>query len=117
MPETPRELVILGITESGKTFRPSDWAERLCGVMALFDPQQRIGFSPYVRPILSNGVKCVLIDTRLERLQPAALDFLLGFARDNELRLRHGREEPREKHVAVGGLAIDAPENAEGRDR
>jgi hypothetical protein len=25
------EIVIQGITESGETFRPSDWAERLSG--------------------------------------------------------------------------------------
>jgi len=102
MPDTPRELVILGITESGKTFRPGDWAERLCGVMALFDPTQRIGFSPYVRPIVSDGVKCVLVDTRVERLEPSAFEFLLGFARDNELKVRQGREEARPEPVATG---------------
>jgi hypothetical protein len=95
MPDTPRELVIHGITESGKSFRPSDWAERLCGVMTLFDPTHSIGFSPYVRPILSHGVKCVLIDIRLAQLQPSAFDFLLGFARDNELTLRRGRDAAR----------------------
>jgi hypothetical protein len=95
MPDTPRELVIIGLTESGKTFRPSDWAERLCGVMALFDPAARNGFSPYVRPIVAHGVKSVLVDTRVERMEPAAFEFLLGFARDNELQVRRGREEPR----------------------
>jgi len=108
MPDTPRELVILGITESGKTFRPSDWAERLCGVMALFDPTHSIGFSPYVRPIISNGLKCVLIDAQVEQLVPSAFDFLLGFARDNELRVRRGREEARPE-VAV------CPEEEKGR--
>jgi hypothetical protein len=100
MPDTPRELVILGITESGKTFRPSDWAERLCGVMTLFDPTHGIGFSPYVRPIISHGMKCVLIDLRLERLEPAAFDFLLAFARDNELKVRRGRDQARPDAVA-----------------
>jgi hypothetical protein len=107
MPDTPRELVIIGLTESGKTFRPSDWAERLCGVMALFDPEAGNGFSPYVRPIVANGVKCVLIDTRVERMEPAAFEFLLGFARDNELRVRRGREELRPEGEA-GLLAMHA---------
>jgi hypothetical protein len=104
MPDTPRELVIIGLTESGKIFRPSDWAERLCGVMALVDPGARNGFSPYVRPIAVDGVKCVLIDMRVERIEPAAFEFLLGFARDNELRVRRGREEQRPEAEGAAGL-------------
>ena len=30
------EFVIVGLTKDGKRFRPSDWAERLCGVMSQF---------------------------------------------------------------------------------
>jgi hypothetical protein len=29
----PREIFIQGRTRDGKTFRPSDWAERLAGAM------------------------------------------------------------------------------------
>jgi hypothetical protein len=29
-----KEVFILGQTRDGKTFRPSDWAERLAGVMS-----------------------------------------------------------------------------------
>jgi hypothetical protein len=90
MPAAPREILIIGITESGTTFRPSDWAERLCGVMSLFGEDQRISYSPFVRPILSAGVRCVVVDRRLEALRPDAFEFLVGFARDNELRLREG---------------------------
>jgi hypothetical protein len=41
-----QEIVILGITESGATFRPTDWAERLCGVLSHFSGDQRIRYSP-----------------------------------------------------------------------
>ena len=34
----PLEVFIQGITHEGKTFRPSDWAERLAGVMSSFRP-------------------------------------------------------------------------------
>jgi hypothetical protein len=35
MPESAAaEFVIKGITPDGKALRPSDWAGRLCGVMA-----------------------------------------------------------------------------------
>ena len=32
------EVIILGVTQSGQTFRPSDWAERLAGVMSSIRP-------------------------------------------------------------------------------
>ncbi len=56
-----REYFIQGITKEGKTFRPSDWAERLCGVMAQFRPEgdsgdPRLTYSPYVRPIFAGNV-------------------------------------------------------------
>jgi hypothetical protein len=31
-------FLIVGVTSSGKAFRPSDWSERLAGVMACFQP-------------------------------------------------------------------------------
>jgi hypothetical protein len=33
-----KEVFILGVTQNGRTFRPSDWAERLAGVMSSFRP-------------------------------------------------------------------------------
>jgi len=38
-------------------------------------------------------VRCVAVDVRLVELNPAAFEFLIGFARDNELRVRHPKEE------------------------
>ena len=46
--ETPIELVILGVTSEGRAFRPSDWAERLCGVMCAFGGDHRMQYSQYV---------------------------------------------------------------------
>lgn len=89
----PMEIVIVGVTRAGKTFRPSDWAERLCGVVSIFGEDQRINYSPYVKPILSAEVKCVIVHCRLQELNPEAFEFLLGFARDNELKLHSGQDE------------------------
>jgi hypothetical protein len=86
-----REFFIQGITADGQCFRPSDWAERLCGVMAQFRPADdtgdaRLSYSPYVRPImLPDGIKCVVVDERLREIEPKAFDFVLNFARDNGL--------------------------------
>jgi hypothetical protein len=91
------EFVIRGETLDGKPFRPSDWAERLCGVMSAFGGDQRLQYSPFVHPISANGVRCVVVDIRLEELEPMAYRFLLSFAKDNELQVRDGRIAERSK--------------------
>lgn len=87
----PAEFVIRGVTLDGRPFRPSDWAERLCGIMAAFGNDHRMQYSPYVHPVSSNGVRCVVVDVRLREIEPMAFRFLLNFARDNELQTREGR--------------------------
>ena len=84
------EFVIRGVTLDGKPFRPSDWAERLCGVLSAFGGDHRMQYSPFVHPISANGVRCVVVDVRLEELEPMAYRFLVSFARDNELQVRDG---------------------------
>lgn len=91
-PTPPKQFLIEGRTHSGKTFRPSDWAERLCGVMSSFRPagqRQLTGaalqYSPYVHPVLVGGLKCVAVDARLEDIEPMAMEFVRNFARDNDL--------------------------------
>ena len=91
------EFVIQGITLDGKAFRPSDWAERLCGVMAAFGGDHRMQYSPFVHPVAANGVRCVVVDRRLEEIEARAYRFLVNFANDNELRVREGRIEERTK--------------------
>lgn len=89
------EFVIRGVTLDGHPFRPSDWAERLCGVMSQFGADGRMQYSPYVQPITSEGVKCVVVDERLREVEPLAYNFLVSFAKDNELQVRRGRRAPR----------------------
>jgi hypothetical protein len=80
-------FVILGVTLGGKRFRPSDWAERLCGVMSVFGSERRMTYSPYVQPGSRNGEKCVFVDGRIHDIEPMAYTFLVNFARDNELQV------------------------------
>lgn len=86
----PRQFFIQGITRAGRTFRPSDWAERLAGAMSSFRPKgagigAHIGYSPYCVPRVIDGVKCVIVSEALRDLEPMAWDFVMHFARDNEL--------------------------------
>jgi hypothetical protein len=93
-PEPPVEVFIQGLTRDGKTFRPSDWAERLAGAMSSFRPGGSrggigsfIGYSPYCVPRVINGIKCVIVNERLRQLEPMAWDFVINFARDNDLQM------------------------------
>jgi hypothetical protein len=87
----PRRFKIEGITRDGKTFRPSDWAERLAGALSSFRPggasgmAGHIGYSPYCFPRVVGGHKCVIVDEALRGIEPMALDFVMNFARDNNL--------------------------------
>ena len=96
-PLQPRQMFIQGTTLEGRTFRPSDWAERLAGAMACFRPGGAkggigsfIGYSPYCVPRLINDVKNVIVDERLKALEPMAWDFVMNFARDNKLQVVEG---------------------------
>lgn len=80
-------FVIIGITQEGKTFRPSDWAERLCGVMSAFGSERRMTYSPYVQPGNLEGAKCVYVDGRIHDVEPMAYTFLVNFAKDNKLKV------------------------------
>ena len=87
-----KEVFIWGITQDGRTFRPSDWAERLAGVMSSFrpggaQPGSHLNYSPWCVPTVCNGVKCVVVNRDLRDHEPMAWDFVLNFARDNELQM------------------------------
>lgn len=96
------EIVIQGVTESGHAFRPSDWAERLCGMMSVFSEDRHLSYSPFLKPIIAAGVRCVVVDIKLEEIDPPAFRFLLEFAKDNELKLRPGRKQRRPEEPAAG---------------
>jgi hypothetical protein len=85
-----KQIFIQGITRDGRTFRPSDWAERLAGVMSSFRPGgavpgSHLSYSPWCLPTSIGDVKCVVVSEELREVEPMAWDFVMNFARDNEL--------------------------------
>jgi hypothetical protein len=46
-----------------------------------------IGYSPHCVPRTVEGVKCVLVSQALRGIEPMAWDFVVNFARDNELQV------------------------------
>jgi len=88
----PHEVFILGVTPSGQTFRPSDWAERLAGVMSSFRPGgaapgDRFSYSPWCVPNTVDGIKCVIVHIDMRQDHVMAWDFVMGFAKDNNLQV------------------------------
>lgn len=99
VPSTAKEVFIQGITRDGKTFRPSDWAERLAGVMSQFrpggvQPGSHLSYSPWCIPRVINGVKCVIVHRDLRDAEPMAWDFVINFARDNDLQVAEACSVP-----------------------
>lgn len=108
--ESKPSFHILGLTQRGRVFRPSDWAERLAGIMAQFrdpdqakthssaasGPGQSSAYSPFVLPVFvahpdrgstvsRDAVRAVLVSGRLFEIEPLAYEFMQQFAIDNEL--------------------------------
>jgi len=50
-------------------------------------PGAHIGYSPYCVPTTIDGVKCVVVNEALREIEPRAWDFVMSFARDNELQV------------------------------
>ncbi len=81
------DLVIKGITLDGQQFRPSDWSDRLCGVMSAFGADEQLRYSPLVTPALRDGLRCVIVKRELAELEPRLFRFFLSFAVDNDLQI------------------------------
>ena len=81
-----KKIVIEGVTSSGQTFRPRDWAERMSGNLSTFK-KRRIHYSPLLQPSFRDGHKCVILDPDLEATNPALYQSILDFARTNQLQI------------------------------
>ena len=86
MTDDPKKIIIEGITESGETFRPSDWAERMSGQLSTFH-KRRIHYSPMLQPSVKDGKKCVLLDRKLKETNPELYQSILDFAHENHLKI------------------------------
>lgn len=94
-----REKLILieGVTETGEKFRPSDWAERMCGCLASFT-NRRMVYSPQLRPMINqeSHTKCLVLDPKLKETNPDIFDCIMKFAGENQLKINKSYIEPEE---------------------
>lgn len=90
--ELPDErLIIEGVNEDNKVFRPSDWVERISDHLASFGTDHRLRYSRAVRPCMIDGRKCLVVAKNLRENDPRFYDYVLKFARDNRLRIQEDR--------------------------
>jgi hypothetical protein len=81
------DVVIWGITAAGRTFRPSDWTDRIAGLTSAFGDDRKLVYSPLVLPVMVGGTRAVIVGHELEAIEPRLFRFLLSFAQDNELQV------------------------------
>lgn len=91
-PVPAKALLILGITTDGKTFRPSDWAQRLAAAATIdcdyCGPSKQLPCNPMVRVVTQDGVQGVWVSQALAERDARLYEFVLRFAEMNKLVVR-----------------------------
>jgi hypothetical protein len=81
------EIFVQGLTKDGKQFRPSDWVDRMCSSFATFGENRKLRYSPYLRPEMLNGVRCLAVDMKLKDVNPEGFEHVIQFADENQLNI------------------------------
>lgn len=86
------EIIIQSNTRAGKPFRPSDWVDRMCSTYASFGEDRKLKYSPYLKPKVMDGVRCLAVDLKLKTVNPDGYAQLMHFAEENQLNVldEHG---------------------------
>ena len=82
------QLIIEGLTKAGKPFRPSDWVDRMCSTYATFGEDKKLRYSPYLKPQVINGIRCLVVDLKLKEVNPEGYIQLKQFADENQLSIK-----------------------------
>ncbi len=91
--QEPQEIIIEGNTRAGKPFRPSDWVDRMCSTYATFGEDRKLKYSPYLKPRVVNGVRCLAVDMKLKVVNPEGYAQLMHFADENQLNVLNSSGE------------------------
>jgi hypothetical protein len=93
------EIIIQSNTRAGKPFRPSDWVDRMCSSYASFGEDRKLKYSPYLKPKVMDGIRCLAVDLKLKTVNPDGYAQLMHFAEENQLNV-----------VDENGNSINAPQ-------
>ncbi len=80
-----KKFLIKGITLEGKTFRPSDWIDRLCSLAADFNHNHRLVFSSHLYPVMVENKRCLLVNEELSQHFPDMYKHVMNFVALNRL--------------------------------
>lgn len=81
------EIIIESTTHDGKAFRPSDWIDRICSSFATFGDNRKLRYSPYLKPEVISGTRCLVVDMKLKDVSPERFEELMQFANENQLNI------------------------------
>ena len=87
MTKKHEEIFIQSLTKDGKPFRPSDWVDRMCSSYATFGDDRKLRYSPYLKPEMMDGVRCLAVDMRLKISNQEGFEELMQFAHENALNI------------------------------
>lgn len=88
------QIIIEGLTKAGKPFRPSDWVDRMCSSYATFGADRKLRYSPYLKPQVINGIRCLVVDLKLKEVNPDGYAQLKLFADENQLSIKSEDQTP-----------------------
>ena len=77
------EYTILGLTNCGLKFRPSDWTERL----VCLERESILRYDGSIKIKSGPPAKSIIFDSSLEQKSPNTFRHLLDFAKTNDLQL------------------------------
>jgi hypothetical protein len=89
-----KKIIIEGVTENGRKFRPSDWAERMSGALSTFGRDHRIQYSPMLQPMTLDGIKCISIDPEMKNSYPEMYSYIMRWVELNQLKVTEINEDP-----------------------
>jgi len=93
MANNPQEIIIQSLTRDGNRFRPSDWVDRICSSYATFGDDRKLRYSPYLKPEMIEGIRCLAVDLQLKTANPDGFEELMQFAEENNLNILNGEGE------------------------
>ena len=100
------EFVVQGKTLAGEKFEPADWAEQLRDSLSGMGSEKNLDYSAYVRPVMSEGIKCLIVRVSLEKANMQAFKLIKQYIADHRLMVRAGRgsrdSEDADKILPVG---------------
>jgi Protein of unknown function (DUF3579) len=85
--DNKKEIIIESTTRDGKAFRPSDWIDRICSSFATFGENRKLRYSPYLKPEVISGTRCLVVDLKLKDVSPERFEELMQFASENQLNI------------------------------